>query len=104
MENLTVTPEYLEGLAQILDAAAEQAEDAKKTTMHVPDEIELTWGPFLRGTNDAFTHAEHNRHYAVSHFKAACTRLAKIARSAAAAYASTDALSAENLDKQLLDY
>lgn len=104
MENLTVTPEYLERLARILDTAAEQAERAAAETKGIPTEVEKTWGSLFRTVNDSFVHVGHTRHYAVTGLKAACINLAEIARSAADAYANCDALAAENLNKQMLDY
>lgn len=101
MEDLAVTPEYLEELERMLLAAADQAEQAQAETVHVPVEVETTWGPLFREVNDPFIHAEHARHKLVGRIKTQLHALAKFVHSAGAAYASTDALSAENLDKQI---
>lgn len=101
-ENLVVTPEYLEMLAREQDAAERLAKDAKRKTEDVEKEVWLTYGSFSNSENRAFTHVEHARHDAVDRIQSRCRDLAAMLRAAADQYASTNAVLASNLDKQML--
>lgn len=103
MAELSISPEYLEQLAQILDKAAEQAARAKQETTSIPTEVK-SWGPLYPTSSGTYIEVERRRHSAVGHVQSLCVELAAQLRAAGEAYTSTDALVGENFDKQVLDY
>ena len=97
MVDLVVRPGLLERLAQRLDEAGEQAEQAAVVTTHIKREVWTTYGPYFGIINNGFVEIEQARRAAVRHLSASCINQAANLRAATQVYDSGDALSGEQL-------
>jgi len=102
MDNLAVSPEYLERLAENQDAAEKSIGDAATEPSGTGYQVWVTHGVICGASAQAITKAVKVRTDAVSNTQAVSAQLAKKLRSAEAAYERTDSQAAENLDRQVV--
>ena len=101
MDDLKVTPEYLEQLAQCQDRAQEEAADTRETTARIRREVKTTHGVISTPSNEQIDNAEEKRKRAVDSVANASARLAASLRALKEEYLCVDADSSHLIDRQL---
>lgn len=103
MDDLTVTPEYLEKLAHWQDEASQKATEAKSKTSGI--EHDLTWshGHVSYPSTKATGAAEKARQRAAASIANAATDLAAQLRDAEETYEAVDNTLRRNIDRQDVD-
>jgi hypothetical protein len=101
MEDLEVTPEYLEELAEKQDESTEELEDAASSASGIGSSVWMTHGLICGGCGAAVTRAEAAHAAACKAMQAVSTDLAEKLREAEDYYEDTDDQAAANLDKQV---
>lgn len=101
MDDLTVTPEYLEKLAQYQDRASEEATATGKTTSGVSHDVTVSHGVISTSSNEEVRDVEHHRKAAVESVAHAAARLAENLRAMKDAYLRVDTDSSRNIDRQI---
>lgn len=101
MDNLTVTPEYLETLAAWQDKAAENADEAKHATAHTLRKLTGSHGAVSKASNEAADSAEGKREKAAAKIKQAAEDLAYQLRHTVGMYEGTDDAARRSIDRQM---
>ncbi|MBY0441025.1 MAG: ESX-1 secretion-associated protein [Mycobacteriaceae bacterium] len=101
MDKLTVTPEYLEKLAQYQDRANAQATATSETTSGVSHEAAVSHGVISTPSNEELRDVEHHRRAAVHSVADAAARLAANLRALEETYLCVDTDAGRHIDRQM---
>lgn len=102
MTDLTVTPEYLERLAQFQDQTSDEARSAAHAAFEIRKAVWVTHGLISRASNVAIARAEQARRNAGHAMSGSAADLAEWLRHAAGAYCNTDRQSAQSFARQVV--
>jgi len=102
MEDLSVTPEYLEHLANKQDESSKELEDAAHEASGIGSAVWLSHGLICGACNVAVVKAEAAHTAACEAMEAVSADLAEKLRAAEDAYEDADEEAGEDLDKQVL--
>lgn len=101
MDELTVTPEYLEKLARQQDEARDRSMAAAGATSGVDDDVETSHGVISDDSNHAVARAERQRKLAAENIAKASAVLAQRLRDLEKTYRSVDDDLGWGIDRQV---
>src|SRR5215813_3375724 len=102
MQDLVVTPNYLDKLATIDDQTSDKTASAAGVASGISTDLWVTHGVICEKSNRALTDAEAARRSLVEAMQSFAHQLALKLGTAADAYSSTDQEMAANIDKQIV--